>query len=91
MAPPLSRAGTKRWASGRLLEEWATVFRIIPQFGVEKEAGLRGVFDEDNPFKRTKEDMTNRLMDIFTQTAELERQFGIPFPLPPVGLWCQRH
>jgi hypothetical protein len=57
--------------------------------GVEKEAGLRGVFDEDNPYRRTQEDMTNRLMDIIRQTSELEHQFGIPFPLPPVGLWCQ--
>ncbi|MEJ2074394.1 MAG: hypothetical protein P8X79_13160 [Reinekea sp.] len=26
MAPPLPRAGTKRWTFGGLLEEWATAF-----------------------------------------------------------------
>ncbi|MEJ2042912.1 MAG: hypothetical protein P8X89_06530, partial [Reinekea sp.] len=71
------------------LMDYALDQNALGLFDVEQEAGLYGVFEEENPFKRTKEDMTNRLMDIFTQTAELERQFGIPFPLPPVGLWCR--
>jgi hypothetical protein len=71
------------------LMDYALDQNAMGMIGAERDAGLKGVFQEDNPARRTIEDLNNRRLEIATEVAELENLLGIRITIPPAGLWCR--
>ena len=70
---------------GRLMD-YALDQNAMGMIGAEKDAGFKGLFQEDNPSRRTLEDVENRQADIAEQVTYLEDLFGTSFAVPPPGI-----
>jgi len=55
--------------------------------GAEDSAGYMGIFDDENPYKRTVAQLNERCADIAQQITELEATFGISFAPPHASVW----
>jgi len=77
---------SKNYYQSRLMD-YALDQNAMGMHGAEQEAGLKNLFSEDNPHRRTIHQLNERCADIARQITELEATFGISFAPPDASVW----